>query len=93
MNDHPIGLVVDDDLRRNRLTVFFRLLLAIPQSIWLWLWSIAVAFTVLFAWLAALFTGRVPEGLHRFNARFLRAATHLYSYVLLLADPWPPLGG
>ena len=48
MNDHPIGLVVDDDLRRNRLTVFFRLLLAIPQSIWIWLWSIAVAFTVLF---------------------------------------------
>jgi hypothetical protein len=26
---HPIGLIVDDDLERNRLTVFFRLLLAI----------------------------------------------------------------
>ena len=93
MNDHPIGLIVDDDLRRNRLTVFFRLLLAIPQSIWISIWSIAVAFTVLFAWLAALFTGRVPDGLHSFNARFLRAATHLYAYVLLLADPWPPFGG
>jgi hypothetical protein len=33
MTDHPIGLVVDDDLKRNRLTVFFRLLLAIPLAI------------------------------------------------------------
>jgi hypothetical protein len=37
---HPIGLIVDDDLKRNRLTVFFRLLLAIPQAVWLGLWSI-----------------------------------------------------
>ena len=93
MNEHPVGLIVEDDLRRNRLTVFFRLLLAIPQSIWITLWSIVVAFTVLFAWLAALVTGRVPQGLHDFNTRFLRAATHLYAYVLLLADPWPPFGG
>jgi hypothetical protein len=32
---HPIGLIVEDDLKRNRLTVFFRLLLAIPQLIWI----------------------------------------------------------
>jgi hypothetical protein len=30
---HPIGLIVTDDLKRNRLTVFFRALLAIPQAI------------------------------------------------------------
>jgi len=29
---HPIGLIVTDDLQRNRLTVFFRLLLAIRIS-------------------------------------------------------------
>ena len=43
MNEHPIGLVVDDNLRRNRLTVFFRLLLAIPQAIWLAVWSIGAS--------------------------------------------------
>ena len=93
MKDHPIGLVVDDDLRRNRLTVFFRLLLAIPQAIWLQIWGIAFFVTLLIAWLAALVTGRVPAGLHDFNARYVRATTHLYAYVLLLADPWPPFGG
>ena len=28
---HPIKLVVTDDLRRNRLTAFFRLALWLPQ--------------------------------------------------------------
>jgi uncharacterized protein DUF4389 len=90
---HPIGLVVDDDLSRSRLTVFFRLLLAIPQAIWLGLWAIVAAVALVIAWLAALVTGEVPGGLHGFLARYLRATTHLYAYVLLLADPWPPFLG
>jgi hypothetical protein len=93
MNDHPIGLVVDDDLRRNRLTVFFRLLLAIPQLVWLGLWGIVAYLGWIVAWVVALVTGRVPDGLHEFLARYVRATTHVYAYVLLLADPWPPFGG
>jgi hypothetical protein len=93
VKDHPIGLVVDDDLQRNRLTVFFRLLLAIPQAIWLAVWGIVAYLAWIVAWFAALFTGRVPAGLHDFLARYARATTHLYAYVLLLADPWPPFGG
>jgi hypothetical protein len=87
---HPIALIVTDDLRRSRLTVFFRLLFVIPHVIWLYIWGIAVGFAVLFAWFAALFTGRVPQGLHDFNASFLRYSTRVTGYVLLLADPWPP---
>jgi hypothetical protein len=90
---HPIGLIVDDDLKRNRLTVFFRILLAIPQLVVIALWAVAVYVVVIIAWFAALFTGRVPDGLHDFIARFLRAGTHLNAYLFLLADPWPPFGG
>ena len=90
---HPIGLIVEDDLKRNRLTVFFRLLLAIPQAIWLALWGIVAYVVVVLAWFAAMFLGRVPEGLHEFIARYLRALTHLTAYTFLLADPWPPFGG
>ena len=32
---HPIRLVVTDDLQRNRLTSFFRLIVAIPHLVWL----------------------------------------------------------
>ncbi len=90
---HPIGLIVEDDLRRNRLTVFFRLLLAIPQLIWISIWGIAAYVAIVIAWFVALLTGRVPGGVHEFIARYLRAITHVSAYVFLLADPWPPFGG
>ena len=90
---HPIGLIVDDDLRRNRLTVFFRLLLAIPQLIWLYCVGIVAAFALLFAWIVAVFTGRVPDSLHNLLARYQRLTTHVAAYTLLIANPWPPFGG
>ncbi len=86
---HPIGLILSDDLKRSRLTVFFRLLLAIPHFIFLELWGIVVGIAVLIAWFAALFTTRVPDGLHNFMAQYLRYTSHVFGYVYLLADPWP----
>lgn len=89
---HPIGLIVSDDLKRSRLTVFFRVLLAIPHLLWVALWGIAAEIVVLIVWFAALFTGRVPEGLHGFLARYLRYMTRVTAYMFLLADPFPPFG-
>jgi len=89
---HPIGLIVTDDLQRNRLTVFFRLLLAIPHFIVVLLWGIVAELAVLVAWFAALFTGRVPDGLHNFIASWLRYSTRVTAYIFLLADPFPPFG-
>ena len=91
--DHPIRLVVTDDLRRNRLTVFFRLLLAIPLFVWLALWGIVAAVVLFVAWFAALFTGRVPQGLHGFLAGFVRYQVHVFAFVTLAADPFPGFSG
>jgi hypothetical protein len=90
---HPIHLVVTDDLQRSRLTVFFRLLLAIPHFVWVALWGIAVWFAVLAAWLVGIFTGRVPDGLHGFIASYLRYTTHVYAYTTIAADPFPAFSG
>jgi Domain of unknown function (DUF4389) len=90
---HPIGLVVDDDLHRTRVTVFFRFLLVIPQLIWLYFFGIVAGLALVIAWFAALFTGRVPDGLHEFLARYQRLTTHVAAYTFLIADPWPPFGG
>jgi hypothetical protein len=87
---HPIGLIVTDDLKRSRLTTFFRLLLAIPHFIFLYLWGLVAGFAVLIAWLVAIFTGRVPEGLHDFLTGYLRYSTRVTAYALLLANPFPP---
>jgi uncharacterized membrane protein len=90
---HPIRLVVNDDLQRNRLTVFFRLLLAIPHLIWLVLWGIVAFLAWIANWFATLFAGRSPDGLHSFLATYLRYQTHVYAYVLLIANPFPGFGG
>jgi hypothetical protein len=90
---HPIHIVVSDDLQRNRLTVFFRLLLAIPHFLWVFLWGIAVWFAVLAAWIVGIFTGRIPDGLHGFIASYLRYLTHVHAYALLAADPFPKFNG
>jgi len=89
---HPVGLIVTDDLQRNRLTVFFRLLLAIPHFIVVGLWGILVYLVVVVAWIVAIFTGRVPDGLHNFIATWLQYATRVSAYAFLLADPFPPFG-
>jgi hypothetical protein len=86
---HPIQLVVTDDLRRNRLTVFFRLILAIPLFIWVSLWGLAAGLAIIVAWFAGLFLGRIPDGLHNFVAGFVRYQTHVNAYFAIAADPYP----
>ena len=91
--ERPIRLVVRDDLQRSRLTVFFRLLLAIPHFVWLFLWGIAAFVVAFLLWLAVLIEGRAPEILHDFVAGYVRYATHVAAYVLLAADPYPGFRG
>jgi Domain of unknown function (DUF4389) len=86
---HPVALIVTDDLERNRLTVFFRPLLVIPHFIFVGIWGIATCVAVLAAWFTALFTGRVPDGLHTFIASWLRYGTRVTAYAFMLANPYP----
>ena len=92
---HPVRLVVNDDLRRSRLTVFFRLLLAIPHYFWISLIGVVVALLVFVNWFILLFVARTPKGIHDFLAGYIRYTTQLEAYVLLAANPYPafwPLG-
>ena len=89
---YPIRLVVTGDLRRSRLTVFFRYLLALPHVVWLSLYGIAVYVVLLVAWFAALFMGRMPAGMHGFIAGYLRYSTRVNAYLYLVANPFPPFG-
>ena len=90
---HPIRLVVNDDLQRTRLTVFFRLILAIPLMLWAVLWAVVAVLAYIVNWFATLFMGQSPDGLHNFLATFLRYTTHARAYLLLVADPYPGFTG
>jgi hypothetical protein len=86
---HPVRLVVTDDLRRSRLTVFFRLLLAIPHYLWAALLGVAVVVVIFIQWWILLIRGRPAEGMRDFLAGYIRYATHIEAYVLLAANPFP----
>jgi hypothetical protein len=91
--EHPIKLVVEDDLQRNRLTVFFRLILAIPHFIFLFFWTIAVIVAAIVNWVATLVQGQPPAGLHRFMCAYVRYLAHLNSYLWIVANPYPGFVG
>lgn len=84
-----VQIVVADDLERPRLTVLFRSLLALPHVVWLGLWTVPALPAALAAWAGALVTGVVPEPLHRFLGAYVRYATHVSAYVLLVGRRFP----
>ena len=86
---HSVRLAVEDDYERNRLTVFFRLLLAIPHLIWFSLWSLLILVTAIINWFISIFTARPPDSLHRLMCAYVRYQAHLSAYLALVANPYP----
>jgi Domain of unknown function (DUF4389) len=89
VNDRPVRLVVDDDRRRSRLTVFLRLFLAIPHFFWLALWTFAIFFTAIAQWFVTVFRARPADPLQSFHVAYIRYATHVGAYFCLAANPFP----
>lgn len=82
-------LVVTDDGRRSRLTVFFRLFLALPHLFWLVGWSIAAQTAAFANWLAVVISGETPAIFHSFLGAYVRYVTHVSAYLFLAANPFP----
>jgi hypothetical protein len=75
---------------RNRLTVAFRLILAIPQIVVLVVLDIGAAVAVVIALFAVLFTGRWPNGLRDYVLKVQRWNVRFQAYIALLTDEYPP---
>jgi hypothetical protein len=75
---------------QGRLSVGFRIILAIPQLVVLYFLFIALFFVVVIGWFAALFTGRLPDWAHSFISGVVRWSTRVGAYLLLLTDRYPP---
>ncbi len=92
--DFPVNVGFSSEpTDRNRVSVFFRMFLAIPVSVVLYFYGIAVWFTSLIAWFAILLTGRYPQGLYRFADGYMRLTADAYGYMFLLTDEFPPFSG
>jgi hypothetical protein len=71
--------------------VGFRLLLAIPAIVIAIGLLVAGAVAAIAAWLAAVFTARVPVGLYNFLGYVTAYLLRLNAYIALLTDTWPTL--
>jgi hypothetical protein len=89
---YPISYEADFNPTPNRWTTFFRIILAIPWIIVLYVYLILVTFTHLFAWVAVVILGRYPEWLYNFNAGVLRYTIRFYAWAYLQTDAWPSFG-
>ena len=77
--------------RQSRLSIGFRIILAIPHLIYAALLGIVLFFAVIAAWFGALALGRLPDGLATFIGRVLQYVTRVQAYgELLLTDRYPP---
>ena len=88
---YPAAVRLDPPpLPRDRLTVAFRLILALPHVLLLVVLSVAWAVCTIIAWFAILFSGRHPRPLYDFGVGVLRWTTRVEIYLLLLRDEYPP---
>ena len=89
--DHSIQLSVQADLDgRNRLTVFFRLIMIIPLVVVSYIYMLIASVIAFLAWFAVLFTGRYPAGMRNFMIGISRYMTRVNVYGTLITDEYPP---
>ncbi len=75
---------------QRRITVAFRVILAIPHLLYLYVLTLVAYVVVVIGWFGALFTGQLPNGLDTFITRLIQQFARVYSYAwLLLTDRYP----
>ena len=64
----------------------------IPQAIVLWILAIVLGFVMLVSWIPVLVNGRQAEFVYTIIGGYLRLATRVGGYVLLMTGKYPPFG-
>ena len=78
---------------RNRLTTFFRQIVAIPWLIVVGIYGFVASLAVIVAWFALVFTGKYPQGIYNFVAGYIRMISRVNGFYYLATDEWPPFNG
>lgn len=87
---YPVQFGVDyPEAERNRLTVAFRVVLAIPALIVLWVINATRALLFLPPLLLILFRNKYPRWWFDWNLQLLRFENRVVAYLLLLRDEYP----
>jgi hypothetical protein len=88
---YPVKFEVDYPDELGRFAPLYKWLLAIPNIIVLYLVLIVALILYFVGWLAILFTGKMPRGIHDFLVGTMRWSARAGAYYgYLLTDKYPP---
>jgi hypothetical protein len=90
---YPVDVRVDPAAPQSRLTVFFRILLAIPALLLTYVFRAVNQCVAVLGWFYALATGRMNQGMRDISAWLLRYETQTWAYLFLLTGKYPSLAG
>jgi Domain of unknown function (DUF4389) len=85
---YPVRLVTRQT-SLNRVTVLFRILVAIPAAIVTGLAASGLAALSIVAWLITLVTGQLPPALHQAGAAIVRYAARYYGFFFMVTGEYP----
>jgi hypothetical protein len=89
---YPVDLEIDPPVEQSRLTVLFRIILAIPCILVLYVLQNLLYLVAIGSWFVSLFLGRVPPGLETLGLFCLRFLLRTHSYVMLINPRYPAFG-
>lgn len=88
---YPAGIEITDPAEpRDRLSVGFRFILALPHFFVLAFLLLAWGLVTIVAWFTILFTGVYPPNIYAFSVGALRWRLRVEAYMLLMVDAYPP---
>ncbi len=86
---YPVDLEIAPPEQQSRLTALFRLLLAIPAFMVLYVLQLVAQVVSFLGWFYALFTGRMNRGMRDLLTYRLRYEAQTYGYLLFLTGRYP----
>ena len=86
---YPVQVSVDWPESLSRLTTFFRLFIAIPAYLVLYVLQLLGRLLAFFAWFVVLIMGRLPKGLFEVMELPQRYQLRVTAYLFLVTDTYP----
>jgi len=89
--EHPVHLEIryPERISRRKL-LFWKIITSVPHIVVIYVLQAVALAVIPIAWVAIMFTGRFPKGLHDFVSGVLRWQRRVNAYALSLTDEFPP---
>jgi hypothetical protein len=90
---YPVDVHIEPPAEQSRLTIAFRMILAIPALLISYVFRIVNNLIAFLGWFYSLIFGRMHEGMRNTSAWLFKYELQTYAYIYLLTSRYPTLAG